>query len=106
MRTQLILEFHRAILPKEDKLWFRSLEELFPFAVVNIGAVTGWLMWKKRGPPTTMLAVGAALISGLYLTTASIGEEATFHRNLLRDDHVGYYLRRRYLSNLNRQPTE
>lgn len=64
-----------------------------------VNMAVGTLFWvRKKTDRGLKIAVATAIFSLFYVGANSIGEAATFEQNLLRDDHVGYYLRKRYLA--------
>lgn len=81
-------------LSKEDRLDFRSLEEAFPFVIVN-AAIAG-LIFQRSLPLWVRISIITAFTTAFSLTGATVGEKNTFEQNLQRQDYLGYFLREKY----------
>jgi len=96
-RMNVINELRKANR-KDEKMSMLTLESMAPFMMLNAFLFT--LFVTRKEGKFMMAAKSIGVCSFTYLAVVFYGEERVFYQNCLRDDVVGYYLREKYLNEM------
>lgn len=81
------------------KLSLSFIQELFPIFIINSLVYKFYLESGKKKSKWYMMGSSIIVVSYVYMVFIYYGEEKLFYKNMIREDVIGYYLRKKFLEN-------